>query len=108
VLIAHRKVERQKQRNNCKSDHHKSGKALSAAAQKTSDFICNWDKQMNARRNTAVSSDFGETFLWVACFLLLDHNAALGKSDRYNWVCRFAACLRKYAASGGEKHEQDL
>src|SRR5262245_32034724 len=60
LLLAHRKVECQKQWNNRKSDHHKSGKALSAAEQNTSDFICNWEKQMNARRNARVSLQLGQ------------------------------------------------
>ena len=56
MVLAHRKVERQEQWNNRKSDHHKSGKALSAAAQNTSDLIYDWDKQMNAQY--VVASDF--------------------------------------------------
>jgi hypothetical protein len=55
VVLAHRKVQCQEQWNDCKSDHNKGGKALSGAAQNTSDFICNWEKQMSARRNATVS-----------------------------------------------------
>src|ERR1700752_458428 len=64
---------------------------------------------VNAPRNVAVSLQLGgETFWWAPGFLLLDHNAASAKSDSYNWCCRFATCVREYAACEGPKHEQDL
>src|SRR5262249_657876 len=55
VLLAHRKIQCQKQWNNCKSDHHKGGKALSITVKITSDFLIQSKKQMNAWRNVMVS-----------------------------------------------------
>src|SRR5262249_52891947 len=59
-------------------------------------------------RCRGLTSTWGETFWWATCFLLLDHNAGFRKSDRHNRVCRFATCLREYAACCGQKHEQDV
>jgi hypothetical protein len=64
VLFTHRKAQCKEQWNDCKSNHNKGGKALSGAAQNTSDFICNWEKQMNAGNNATVSFELaGELFV---------------------------------------------